>query len=123
MKSVHYGDWPTPETRIINPNSLLSAASPSPAPGSASNVGSVQVKYGSGASIPGGSVLSVKGVDTSSLTYQRLKQEAEKLLGSPVSRRSFSEFVDISILSGGEEVQPGSTVTVSVQLSRKAAED
>ena len=123
MKGYHYGDWPTPETKIINPNELISASTPSPAPGMNGNVGYVRLSYGSDALIPGGSTLSVSGVDTSGAAYARLKKQAEELLGTSMSSRSFADFIDISILNGGKAIQPGAAVTVDIQLGRLASGD
>ena len=108
-ESVHYGDWPSPETKIVNPDSLIATV----ANRSSANFGAVRLNYGEDAAIPEDAELSVTDPEGDLSEY---RQAVAALTDGHAT------FADISIISGGREIQPSAPVTVAIQLPAGSSE-
>lgn len=115
-KSLHYGDWPTPETKVVNMlvNKALNGLDASAEIGRDPFTGYVALKYDDDSSIPGGASLSAERL-RGSANASLINEAAEKLGISP--KILSVDLIDISILDGDTKVQPSGEVDVSIQLS------
>lgn len=110
----HCGDWPAPETKLVNRKTA--ALAPGGRDGGAR---AVTMYYTGDAAIPDDADLTVSRVTGGD--YLRYLAEAARALGLELSDVMGSEVVDISILRGGSELQPASPVSMHIAMEGACA--
>ena len=87
----------------------------------------ITVNYPAEAGIPVGAELKVSEIREGSREYARYAADAARTIygeeGNAVSSLPYARFFDISILAGGEEIEPAAPVQVEIALKDGAAEE
>ena len=82
----------------------------------------VTVTAGADAQIPGDAELEVNELTESDTDYQAYADETADALGSTADALNYTKFLDISIVSDGQKVQPAAPVDVQIQMLDRRAE-
>ena len=77
----------------------------------------IRVSYGADAGIPDGAELRAAELDAGSTRYDDYLSRAESALGWEEGMASYARFFDISIWYRGRELQPASSVDVTIELA------
>ncbi len=120
----HYGDWPAPQTLIVNEpsNKKAKVSSKGSMQVTKTSVNAINISYPGSAAIPDGAILDASKVQRGTDEYNKLIRTVSSMLGADQVIRS-AEFIDISILDNGKEIQPKDAVTVSLNLVNGLSND
>ncbi|MBQ2469392.1 MAG: hypothetical protein II503_06845, partial [Clostridia bacterium] len=120
----HYGDWPAPQTLIVNEpsNKKAKVSSKGSMQVTKTSVNAINISYPGSAAIPDGAILDASKVQRGTDEYNKLIRTVSSMLGADQVIRS-AEFIDISILDNGKEIQPKDAVTVSLNLVNGQSND
>ena len=120
----HYGDWPSPETKVLN--TLKASVGGGGSGGSSAPAGgfgpilklrSAAVTYDMNANIPDGAELQALQLSPDSPEYAEMLKRAVNVLGLKAADLGGSGLVDLTILKDGTELQPGDPVLVQLELT------
>ena len=118
----HVGDWPTPETKVVNKKTLSASVSPRrSAPGARGVSDAVSVTYTPAADLPEGTALLAAVVEPDSEPYAGYAAAAASAVGLADEEITGVEVLDISLVNGTKTVEPASPVTVELDLASLGA--
>ena len=113
--TTHYGDWPSPETKVVNTHKLTAGG----AEGTnlSAMVDSVSVIYDDYAGLPAGVSLRAVPLEAGTAEYSNYLRRAAWLLEARTGDLREAELLDLSIVKDGTEYQPGAMVDVELELA------
>ena len=107
----HYGDWPSPETKVVNPNKLITSLDPNNA-----GITYVGLSYPANAGFPAGVSLIADPIVPGSAQFADYLNRSAGAAGLSVTSLTRAHILDITVADEFSEYQPVVPVEVSVLL-------